>query len=578
MLRFENLGSDAGGDWMGRAFAEILSAELAGAPGTYTIPSARLHALGQALGRRPVGAPGISAEAPLALAAGANRLAYGQYYVERGTIHASLTIEDARTRRMLRVVDASAPEPDVAAAAAALARQIWPEARPYPVHSPAAIKAYADAMEASDPNAEESLARQAIGTDPDFGSAYILLADLKARERDHAGLMQVLEAASARGTALPQADRARLEVMIAGLSGDRAARENALALIVRLTPNDPAAWRGLAEVSSARHQEAQAARAFERALAVEPEDANTWNQLAYAAAAGGNLPAATSALRRYQALRPNDPNPLDSMGDVDLMSGRLKEAEQFYLDAAKASPGFLNGGDYYKAAMARLMTGDIAGADLLYARYPGAALHRAEWLWLSGRRRQGYATLAAQVSGVPREMQANAYAELALWSLVDDDRPAAARMAERAGAGALGGLVRFLTLPPAEPAEWAARAQQLFSGAVAERDLAVAYALLLNRQFQPAAALLRRIYENAGSSPEAETPVDLAWALIETGNFKDAAPLLRLNPVPQATGPNALMAVSFPRIFRLRAQLAQKENKAEEARASQRIFELLSAQ
>ncbi len=584
VLRFENLGADPGTDWMGRALAEILSTDLAGAPGTYAIPSSRLHGLGQTLGWRPVAAPGISAEGPPALAAGANRLAYGQYYVAGGAIPASLTIEDPHTRRMLRVFNVTAPEPDVAAAAAALARQIWPEAQPYTVHDAAAIQAYASAIEAPDPKAEESFARQAIATDPDFGAAYLLLADLKARERDRAGLMQVLEAASARGTALPQADRARLEVLTANLSGDWARRERALAVVVRLNPNDPAAWRGLAEVLSARHQDMGAARAYQRALTVEPEDASAWNQLAYAAASAGDLPAATAAIRRYQALRPTEPNPLDSLGDVNLMSGRLKEAEQFYLEAAKILPAFLNGGDYFKAAMAHLMTGDVDGADLLYAKYPGAALHRSEWLWLSGRRRQGYALLAAQVSGLPPGLQPNAYAELAVWSLLNGDRPAAARMAEKAGPGVLGVLARFLAQPPAEPAEWTARARQLFSGAATAggnpgpSDLALAYAFLLNHQFQPAATVLRRIYDNGGASPEAGTPVELAWALIETGNYQDAAPLLLANPVPPAAGPNALLAISFPRIFRLRAQLAEKEGKAEQARANQHIYEMLSVQ
>ena len=35
-----------------------------------------------------------------------------------------------------------------------------------------------------------------------------------------------------------------------------------------------------------------------------------------------------NALRRYQAMRPLDPNPLDSMGDVNLMTGHLQEAER----------------------------------------------------------------------------------------------------------------------------------------------------------------------------------------------------------------------------------------------------------
>ena len=582
VLRFENLGSDSGTDWMGRAFSEILTSELSTAPGIYAIPSSRLHALGQALGRRPIGVPGISAESPLAIAAGADRLAYGVYYVGRGTIHATLTIEDARTQRMVQVLEATGPDSDVAAAASALARRIWPQAQPYAVRNAAAIEAFAKGLEAPDTNTQEALARQAIAADADFGAAYFLLADLKARERDRAGLAQVLAAASARGASLPHIDRARLELLSSGLSGNRTARESALAQVARLTPNDPGAWTGLGEALVAGHLQAQAAQAFQRALAIEPGDVNLWNQLAYAQAAAGDVPAAIAALRRYQALVPNDPNPLDSMGDVYLMSGRLKEAEQFYLDAVKASPAFLNGADYYKAAMARLMTGDVAGADAIYAKYPAAAPHRPEWLWISGRHRQAYAELSGAVGGLPPDLRPNAYAELAIWSLLDGDRSAAASQAEKAGGGLLGALARFLTLPPAQPAEWAARSQQLFPGAAAPegkplaRDLALAYALLLNREFQPAAALLHNIYDSSGSSPDATTPFELAWALVETGDFQNAASLLRLNPVPSITGPNALMSLTFPRIFHLRAQLAQREGKAEEANRNQHIFEQLS--
>jgi Flp pilus assembly protein TadD len=582
VLRFENLGADSRTDWMGRAFAEILTAELASAPGIYAIPSSRVHALGQTLGRRPIEAPGISAEAPLALAAGANRLAYGVYYLERGTIHATLNIEDPSTRRMVQVVEATAPDPDVAAAATALARRVWPQAQPYPVRNPAAIEAFAAAVEASDVNTQEALARQAIAADADYGSAYLLLADLKARQHDRAGLVHVLEAASARGTALPAADRARLEVFASGLSDDRAARERALAVIARLTPNDPVAWTGLAETFAARHQNAQAAQVYQRALAIQPEDVNLWNQLAYTQAAAGNLPSAVAALRRYQALRPTDANPLDSLGDVHLISGRLKEAEQFYLDAAKISPAFLNGADFYKAAMAHLMTGDVAGADAIYAKYPAAAQHRPEWLWISGRRRQAYATLSAALDGMPPELRPGGYAELAVWSLLDGNRSAAASMAQKAGAGPLGALVRFLAMPAAQPVEWASRAQQLFPGAAVPegqpqpRNLALAYALLLNDEFQPAAALLRNIYDRAGSSPEATTPFELAWALVETGDFEHAGPLLRVYPVPSINGPSALLSVSFPRIFRLRAQLAEREGKTAEAHDNQHIFELLA--
>ena len=54
ILRFENLTPDPATDWMGRAFSEVITAELAGATDVYAIPSARLHTLNQTMGARPV--------------------------------------------------------------------------------------------------------------------------------------------------------------------------------------------------------------------------------------------------------------------------------------------------------------------------------------------------------------------------------------------------------------------------------------------------------------------------------------------------------------------------------------------
>ena len=584
VLRFENLGADPAADWMGRAFAEVIASELAGAPGTYAIPPARLHTVARELGARPAGAPGISAEAPLALVAGASRIAYGSYNLDRGKIHARMTIEDPQTRRVVRELDAvTAADPDVAAAATALARQIWPQAPAYGVRNAAALQAYSNALEAGDLEAVERQTRQAIANDPDFGAAYLLLADMQAQRRDRAALTATLTAAAARGTALGQADRARLENLAAGLNGDTAARERAMGVLVRLTPNDPAVWRGMAEIANGRHQSATVARAYERALAIEPADANSWNQLAYAEAAGGNLPAAMGAVRRYQALQPANPNPVDSMGDVNLICGRLKEAEQFYLQAAKMAPAFLNGGDHYKAAVARLMTGDVAGADALYQEYPAAAVHRGEWLWMSGRRKQGYETLAREAPGLPNhDGQAVAYTELAIWSLIADDRGAAAAMAQKAveaagpASAGLAALARFLAAArPLGAAEWAARAQQFFPDPNA-RNVALGYALLLSRQFGAAVEPLRRVYDGGAVSPESGTPAELGWALAETGQAQEAAELLRANTVPAAGGPGPQMAFYWPTIFHARAIAAEKLGKADEVRANAALFEKLS--
>ena len=74
ILRFENLSGDASIDWIGRALAQIVTRDLAGAPRVYAISFERLHNLDGTLGARPLQAPGVSAEFNQALVAGANRL------------------------------------------------------------------------------------------------------------------------------------------------------------------------------------------------------------------------------------------------------------------------------------------------------------------------------------------------------------------------------------------------------------------------------------------------------------------------------------------------------------------------
>ena len=73
--------------------------------------------------------------------------------------------------------------------------------------------------------------------------------------------------------------------------------------------------------------------------------------------------------------------------------------------------------------MARLMTGDVAGADSIAKQGSGELASSAEWLWVSGRRKEAYTKLAAQAPGLAnRDLQARAYAHLAVWALLLNDR------------------------------------------------------------------------------------------------------------------------------------------------------------
>ena len=285
------------------------------------------------------------------------------------------------------------------------------------------------------------------------------------------------------------------------------------------------------------------------------------------------------------------------MGDVNLLVGRLGEAENFYIQASRKTPHFEADGSLFKAAIARLMTGDIAGADGLARQYlaaraadkdPALDYRDAEWLWLSGRRKEACVKMdafarAAQ-NGPARELAARAYFTLAIWKLMLGDRGAAVRAAQQTAVDAgpssaeIVALVRYLTSSPASPAEWTARAAHDFPGPAGSpvADTALAYALLVAKEFQPASQAIERIYESADQADrQGVLPILLAWTYLEAGREKEAAPLLRLNPIP-AVGTAPLLSFYFPRIYYLRGLAAAREGKRDAAAANYQLFRKLS--
>jgi len=580
---------------MGRAFSEVISTELAGAPNLSIVSPARIRATGRTLGARPVSAPGVSSESSGALVSGANRIGYGTYWFWNGRLEARLDLEDTGQMKDGRTLSASAPEGDLLGAATALARQISGSAARYATSNEKAVMDYAAAIEAPDAAAIEADASGSIAADPDFTPPYLVLAQLKLAQ-DRAGAMALLNSALARPDLQP-AERARVEIAAARLREDVAGVQHGLAALAPLEPADAENWKTLGETAFARRDYRQAMTAWQRALALEPEDVNGLNQLAYAAVYAGNFGAGADALRRYAALRPQDPNAQDSLGDINLIAGRLKEAEAAYLQAVKKNPNFYGGADWFKAAMARLMTGDVAGADGLAAQFararsaagdPAAPFFDAEWRWISGRREEGYSALQqfAQKAenGAGREAASRAYSQLAIWSLILGRPPVAEQMATKAvslavpASAAEALIARFLAQPPATAAEWQARAARLAPNPAQQniRDTVLAYALLLSREFAPAAEVLQRLYNSAESSNNEGLPVLLARAYLETGRQSDAAPLLEFNPVPPITGPGVFTALYFPRLFELRARLAEKQGQTQAAQANLKIFALLS--
>ncbi len=582
---------------MGRAFSEIITADLASAPGLSAIPSSQLHGFERQTGVRPISAPGISAERELALFSGATRLGYGEFSIRGGRLRARLTLEDPATGTMVRVLQAEAAAGDVNGAASSLAHQVAPGAGKYATANAAALEAYMTALETVAPDARSAAATRSVAADPNFGPAYRMLAGAKARQQDPEGALAVLADAAGRGDAIPAAERARISFDAANLRNDLAGRCQALAELVKAEPGDIEAWRSLAQLSFAARDYRQAVAAYRKTLAAQPNDPAALNELAYSYAYTGNLEAALESLGRYRSIRPDDPNVLDSLGDVHLISGNLSAAEKFYLQAFHKDPNFQGAGDLYKAAIARLMSGDIPGADAFQKQFddaraaahdPAVPYRQAEWAWIGGRRKQAYQDLTAfaqrSISGPLKELASSAYSELAWWSLLLGDRDGARDMVRKsvqfAGpkSAATVVLMRFLAQPPAPAAEWITRAGVLFPkpGQAAVKDLWLVYVFLLNKDFGAASDALQRLSQSGADGTDESLPILQAWTLVETGRESEAAELLRFNPVPPVTGPGIFTSLYFPRLYDLRARVAGKQGRREEAQAAYRLFLKLS--
>ena len=327
--------------------------------------------------------------------------------------------------------------------------------------------------------------------------------------------------------------------------------------------------------------------------AIEPTDAALLNQLGYAEMYAGNLAGATRALNEYARLRPDDPNALDSLGDVHFYLGQFTQAQKYYQRSFEKDRDFNGGGELLKAARARLMTGDVGGADGIFNQYldtrrqvkdPLADFRRAEWEFLSGRRRQAIARMEAFArslsAGLAVTVAPEAYAQIAVWELQLGDQARARESASKAAVPRTPGpaiMARFLSGSPAPPAEWMARAQQLLPQPAQERTrkLMLAYTLLLHKEFRAAEPVLSDLFQHTPPDPSEILPVLWAWARVGAGHPEQAAGLVERNPVPNTTV-EIFGSLAFPRLLFLRAAVLEKQGRREEAGANYRLFLTLS--
>lgn len=533
VLRFENLSSDASLDWVGRGLSDLLTKELNAIPNS----AGQLSA-----------APGISAESQGALLAGATRLITGYYTRVGGKLEITAQEEDLANRTITREARA---EGEVLAAADALGRIFSAQPSPPATQSEPALRNYATGQE-SPPREAMSYFEQAAHNDPKFGEAYIAWSRTALALGDRAGFDGALEAAKSQGQGIPEIDRARLALEAATVQRDQHGRAAALAAITKLSPPDPANLRALAETEMGLRRYPDSVRHYEAAVALAPADADLRNQLAYSKMYAGDYAGALAAIREYQRLKPEDPNTLDSEGDIDFSFGKFAEAEKAYLAAYAKDHNFTDGIDAWKAGRARWIAGDKAGAEKLLRIYldarikagdPLAHFREARWIYFDGDHDNAIRIAAATGDAATNvDVRSLCYTQAAIWEVIAGRRADAQRHAslalrpERPETVVNASLASFLAQPAASAAEWRARAENNIKGNGAEgfRRLALAYAMILVRDFHAAEPLWKQLYESTGpNDPVAQR--FYAWTLSETGHADEAARLTAQYPLPGQT-------------------------------------------
>jgi tetratricopeptide (TPR) repeat protein len=485
ILPFENLTGDASLDWIRAAGPAILAEQIAG--------SARLS---------PVPVPTLSEGA----FAGATRYLHCNFsrIQSSGTpaaagpaLHFSFAVEDAATHKMVATGTSSGA---VLFAMNTLALALDPAARPFSTSGsdPVAAWGHGDF-------------ERALSLDPDFGAAWISSIEQLARSAKPEEAASAADKALARASLRSPLDRARIQLLLAGLRKDQPAREAALSALAGLAPTDVTTVLALAEAEQRRRHFPASAALYRRVLALEPGNAGAMNGLGYAEGEAGHLDAARQALEQYGRQPNQGANALDSLGEVYFMNGRFGEAEKYFSQVNAKDPAFMDGVALMKAAYAHWLAarvlsptnpgGDLAGADAILRRYldsrarsndPSVTWRESQWLYATGRPRGAVAKLAS----APDSQKALLDRQLAVWR----------------------GEIR----PPTDLAE------------------------------------LKAIYDSTNPAADGLIRVIYASALLGEGKKDQARALLERWPLPESAGDPQLQSLVFPEFLELRSKLGIK--------------------
>lgn len=315
-----------------------------------------------------------------------------------------------------------------------------------------------------------------------FWPAYVTETQvlLRAGQRDAA---QQLLARLGEPTERPgQLARARMLSLLATNPAEKLA---ALDRSLQIRSADLRLREEAAQLAQSAGQWSSAVQHWRALLQVEAKRPDAWNSLGYAEAQLGKTDNAVAAILEYRKLAPAEANPWDSLGEVQYMGRRFRDAAQAFDELNRRHPNFMNRNGLWKAALAWYRAGNLAEADRRYDAWlaplqpqmpPSAmALQRAYWLARTGRQQEmkalwnkelaessGQRRLAAQLHQAMIEFgltrQAPPRAQFLAWSKELQEPSLRQEFA----------FLGLLSEDAGSPAAWQARMQQAVGGSAGQ--------------------------------------------------------------------------------------------------------------
>ncbi len=386
----------------------------------------------------------------------------------------------------------------------------------------------------------------AVKLAPDFAPAYLEGIAYSARQRDEAQVKVLVEAAAGAESKFSPIGKARLRLVRAGLAQDRAGELAALQELDKLLPPDENRQRAQLTLLQALGRNADAALLMEKHLQLHPNQSEDWNPLAYLRAWAGDLNGAIQAIEKYQSLTPNQANALDSKGEIYYRFGRFADAEKAFLESDAKDPAFNGRQALYKAAIARLMAGNAAGAKELYDKFAAArgeekAALEAHWLYVAGQTSEATAALRAAAKAQKGDPAARSFTQLALWASARGDwggarqeLTAAVSQQPSNSTRAFLAAVAVVASPEGDEAVLRDRAAKALPGPQLApiRDGALALALLFHEKPAEAATVAASLRKMESGGGERFPRVLLARSLQQTGKTAEAAEQMKTHLIP----------------------------------------------